>query len=83
MTDKITALLSVLFLSIGPSFFAIYSLKARGGYIETLIFGSLLLLLAFKIMDSDTTEDARRAYLKFSLVGFIGGIAWWTNQLII
>ncbi len=80
MTNKITALFSILFLAIPPPFFAMYGLKARGGYMETLIFGSLLLLL---IVNYEKKMQSANGYLQIGLIAFIAGIALWTDQLII
>lgn len=83
MTNKGAALLSILFLSIPPPFLSIWGLKARGGYIETLIFGSSIIFLAFKIMEAGKNSGHAKRYDLFALIGFVGGAAWWTNMLII
>lgn len=83
MTNKGAALLSILFLSIPPSFLSIWGLKASGGYIETLIFGSSIIFLTFKIMEAEKNSGHEKRYDLFALLGLIGGVAWWTNMLII
>ncbi|MBI2414144.1 MAG: discoidin domain-containing protein [Deltaproteobacteria bacterium] len=80
MEDEVTALFSTLLVSIPPPFLTVYCLKARGGYIETLIFGSVLMLLSLKIRDSSRSAVPD---LKFAALGFIAGLAWWTNNLVI
>lgn len=75
------AILSSLLLAIPPAFFAIWSLKARGGYIETLLFGSLILLLTYRYLREDSPPKSN--ILILSSLGFIWGLAYWTNPLII
>ncbi|MEK6813510.1 MAG: discoidin domain-containing protein [Nitrospirota bacterium] len=63
-----------------PAFLAAYGLSPRLGYIETLVLGSLLLLLALKIR-----EDARRgmhAAGRYAAFGVVAGLSVWTNFLI-
>src|SRR4051812_24403826 len=45
------ALVSALYLAIPPSFFAAWSVKARGGYPEALALGQLCLLAAQRLAD--------------------------------
>ena len=45
------ALISALYLAIPPSFFAAWSVKARGGYPEALALGQLCLLAAQRLAD--------------------------------
>lgn len=80
MEDEVTALFSTLLVSIPPPFLTVYCLKARGGYIETLIFGSVLMLLSLKIRGSDRNVASD---LMFALLGFVAGLAWWTNNLVV
>lgn len=44
--SRSVGLASAALLAIGPPFFTIVGLRAWGGYIETLVFGDILLLLA-------------------------------------
>jgi len=43
-------LLTAFLLVFSSPFFLVWSLKARGGYMETLVFGTILLLLARKLL---------------------------------
>jgi hypothetical protein len=45
------ALLAALYLAVPPSFFAAWSVKARGGYPEALALGMLCLLAAQRLVD--------------------------------
>ena len=67
------------FMALPPIFLTVWSIKARGGFIETLVLGSLALLLAHR-----TVETAGRQRLRVALIlGLVGGLGWWTCQLIL
>ncbi|HZC79003.1 MAG TPA: glycosyltransferase family 39 protein, partial [Ktedonobacterales bacterium] len=71
-------LVSALLLAVGPPFFVVLSLRALGGYIETLVFGNVLLLLAL------STPRSRRAALgATALFGLVAGLALWTDLLVV
>jgi len=73
-----TGLVSALLLAVGPPFFVVLSLRALGGYIETLLFGNVLLLLALH------TPRSRRAALGVAaLFGLVAGLALWTDLLVV
>jgi hypothetical protein len=72
------ALLSALYLAIPPSFFAVWSVKARGGYAELLALGQLFLFLC-QIIGETTRPAARLA----ALAGLVGGLALWTHPLAV
>lgn len=67
-----------LVLALPPVLLAIYSSATLGGYNETLIFGNLLLGLGY-----DASHEHRRSAWRWALMGLIGGLAWWTNGLIV
>jgi 4-amino-4-deoxy-L-arabinose transferase-like glycosyltransferase len=71
-------LVSAGLLAVGPPFFVVLSLRALGGYPETLLFGNLLLLLALR-----GRQPARQGLRDAALFGLIGGLALWTNLLVI
>src|SRR3954466_10770264 len=50
------ALFSALYLAVPPSFFAAWSVKARGGYPEALALGQLCLLAAQRLADDAPTS---------------------------
>jgi hypothetical protein len=67
------------FMALPPIFVTVWSLKARGGFVETLVLGTLVLLLAHR-----TVEAAGRHRLRAALVlGLVGGLGWWTCQLVV
>jgi len=48
--DRKVGLLTAFLLVFSSPFFLVWSLKARGGYMETLVFGTILFLLARKLV---------------------------------
>jgi hypothetical protein len=70
------ALLSALYLALPPSFLAIWSLKARGGYVELLTLGQALLVLAPWIARSQPGLA-----LKVGLAGLLAGLLLWIHVL--
>jgi hypothetical protein len=88
------ALLSALYLAVPPSFFAGWSVKARGGYPEALVFGQLCLLAAQRLADARpvrhdaSTEPggatSRRSTVGWALAfGLSAGLALWTHPMAV
>src|SRR6185312_4554709 len=88
------ALVSALYLAIPPSFFAAWSVKARGGYPEALVFGQLCLLAAQRLADArpardDASTEPRGATSQRSTIGWAlalglsAGLALWTHPMAI
>lgn len=76
------ALLSALYLAVPPSFFAAWSVKARGGYPEALALGQLCLLAAARLGDGLLGTHAR--VLAWSAVlGLAAGLALWTHPMTV
>ncbi len=70
------ALLAALYLAIPPSFFALWSVKARGGYAELLMLGQLFLFLCQVLADATNP----RRWLA-AMAGIAAGLALWTHPL--
>lgn len=70
------ALASAAYLALPPSFFAIWSTKPRGSYIETLLLGQMLILLALVTRPSPSPR-------RLLSLGALAGLAFWANQLSI
>jgi len=91
LTDPQTALLTTLILTISPAFLALRSIYAGAAYMEVLAFGTALLVILVKILypvefqaeglskDSKVPDPLRW----YSLAGFLAGVGFWTNPLII
>ncbi len=71
------AAISGLYVAVAPAFLALWSLKARGGYVEILVMGQLLILLALGI------GNRRRVRMwEGALLGLVAGLGLWTNPLM-
>jgi len=82
------ALISALYLAVPPSFFAAWSVKARGGYPEALALGMLCLLAAQRLADGpygpgSHTGRGRVAWGWWSALGLSAGLALWTHPLTV
>ncbi|MDX2161520.1 MAG: glycosyltransferase family 39 protein [bacterium] len=66
-----------LILAVPSVLFVTYTTATLGGYNETLLLGSLVLILAFDL------DGARaRSPLRWAALGVCAGVGWWTNALI-
>lgn len=74
---KIIAAVAGLVLAIPPVNSALYTTATLGGYNETLLFGTLILLMAYEV-----THDHSRSRWRWGLLGLCAGLGWWTNGLI-
>lgn len=72
------AVVSGVFAAVPPAFLAVWSLKARGGYIEILVIGQLLILLAMHL-----GKRGRVGPRGGFLLGLVSGLGLWTNPLIV
>ena len=72
-------LVAAALLALGPPFFVVLSLRALGGYVETLLLGNLLLLLALTRREGGPLRSAPAALL----FGVLAGLALWTNLLVL
>lgn len=78
----VPALLAALYLAVPPSFFAAWSVKARGGYAEALMLGQLFLLASRQIADEvGLTQKQGLAWT--ALAGLAGGLALWTHPMAV
>lgn len=79
LQNKSAGLVAAIIAAFGPYFLVLHGAWARHGYLETMIFGTLLLLLTTRIVYQDPTPKQKKKY--FLWLGFIAGVAWWTNFL--
>ena len=63
-----------------PVHLAEYAVMPHGGYVESLMLGTLLLWLAVRLVMARGTWRQRGYY---ALLGFVGGVAWWTSPLVV
>lgn len=73
------AIMAGLLAALPSLFVTVWSVKARGGFVETLVLGMVALLLAHRAARG-AGIGRRRAAL---VLGLVGGLAWWTCQLVV
>lgn len=71
------ALWAGLLCAVAPHALLLWSTKARGGFIELVVLGSLALLLSLKLFERRTVE-----YRLLFAIGFVLGVGWWVNNQI-
>ncbi|MDD5483018.1 MAG: hypothetical protein PHP98_05140 [Kiritimatiellae bacterium] len=88
-------LIAMAYCVIGPSGFIHYNVSPRGGYMAAILLSALILWLSSKLisetMASSADPENRGAqrpvsgslYRKWFLLGLLGGLGWWSNQLIV
>lgn len=81
LLDEKTGLWAAFWSAFGPYFLVLHGAWARHGYMETLIFGSLLLLLTSKLIYREVPTKKRSNL--FFFWGLVAGTAWWTDFLIL
>lgn len=65
---------------VAPVFLIVWGNTARGGYVETLILGTLFLAV-FLAAGREGRPSVRLT--RFVVLGFVGGLGWWTNFLFV
>lgn len=77
-TDRFGARIAASIAALGPNGFILWSTKARGGYIELLVIGTVALILA-----TDLLRAKHPAAQRIFLLGLVIGLGWWTNNQIL
>ena len=72
---------AMLLAAIPPVYAGVVELHFWGGYIETLILGSALLLVTLRIADRWALNQP--THWLWLLAGLLAGFAWWIDPLII
>jgi 4-amino-4-deoxy-L-arabinose transferase-like glycosyltransferase len=80
--SKKLALASLALLSLAPADMLIQQLRAVGGAIETILCGSLLLVLAYRLA-ATAGQRVRWRYLTYAAWGFTAGLALWVHILVL
>jgi hypothetical protein len=75
--EPIASFLAILSLSIAPSALILWSSKARGGFIELVVIGTLALIIAIDILRSSKPKPVSTL-----LLGLVVGLGWWVNYQI-
>lgn len=88
--SKGLALVVIVLLCLGSNPMLSRELVAIGGYPETLLFGTIIMLLALwlaltsRINPSEMTRPERRKRLRaYALWGFVVGLGLWTHMLVL
>ena len=68
--------IGALYIALPPVGLVVWSLKARGGFIELVFIGSLALLLFMKWLKNPKLD-------RTAVVGMLLGVGWWVNNQII
>jgi hypothetical protein len=71
---------AMLLTALPPIYVGVTELRMLGGYVETLVFGSMLLLLALHI--ADRWREERGTLLLWIAFGLAAGLALWIDVLI-
>ncbi|MBN1583258.1 MAG: glycosyltransferase family 39 protein [Anaerolineae bacterium] len=74
--DSGVAVLSALLMAFPPLTLTLYTTVALGGYGETLVFGDLVLLVGWTL-----ATQPRPKLWRWELLGFLGGLGFWTLGL--
>jgi hypothetical protein len=72
------ALVAATLIALPPTGLVVWSTKARGGFIEVVVLGTLALLLTARWLKRE-----RPSLFGTCLIGFVLGIGWWVNNQII
>ncbi len=82
--DQTVGLLSALFVAVSPLFLVVWSLKARGGFIEALALGNVVLILTIRILSPEAVSrrpSSLKPYVLSPILGFVAGLSLWINPL--
>jgi hypothetical protein len=66
--------------AFAPPYVQYQQIVARGGYTETLAFGTLLLWLVLRVTHDDLAAESERRHLH--AIAFVAGLAFWTDWLV-
>jgi F5/8 type C domain len=74
------ALWALAWTIVTPVRLSEYTVMPHGGYIEGLMLGTTLLWLAVRLVRAPEGWRKRGYY---ALLGFVGGLGWWTSPLVV
>jgi len=73
------ALASVALMAVPPVLLNLYTTATLGGYVETLLFGNLLLIVGHQLATRERTDSP----LPWLALGAVAGLGFWTLELIL
>jgi len=79
--EKIPAIFAAALCSFAPITLLLWSTKARGGFIEVVVLGTLALILSCEILKRRESSAKELKKLVFFL-GLSLGVGWWVNNQI-
>ena len=74
------ALVALAWNIVTPVPLSEYTVMPHGGYIEGLMLGTLLLWLAVRLVRA---REPWKKTVHYALLGFAGGVGWWTSPLVV
>lgn len=77
-TDRFGARVASLLCAFPPSALVLWSTKARGGFIELVVLGTLALIISVDLLRASKPKKKNFFYL-----GLVLGLAWWVNNQIV
>ncbi len=77
--DETTGLFSVAWCIVAPLYLTKLTIVPQTHYLETVVFGSLILWLALRLTKAKTVIGRRLLYISF---GLWAGLSWWVTPLI-
>ncbi len=80
VADPVVGMLAAALTLVAPVFLIVWGNTARGGYVETLILGTIFLAI-FLAAGREGRPSVRLT--RFIVLGFVGGLGWWTNFLFV
>ncbi len=83
---KSVAFITIALLSFGSNELFTRDLKEIGGYMETMLFGALLFLLATHLVLSWRADlqplERKKRFVTYACLGLVTGLSIWSNMLI-
>lgn len=83
---RAVGLLTLAALAFGPAFGLMREAPAIGGYPETLVFGTLLALIAYHRLRAPTAATLRARWIaaaQYGAFGLVAGLGVWSDELIL
>ena len=78
---RITAVMALTISALGTPFWNNWSSRAGTGYVETSAFGSLMMIMALRLVAGH--DSKRKKVLLFFLLGFLSGLGFWIQPTIV